>query len=85
MIVVDTTVLVYAIGADHPLRDPCRRLVAAVGEGRVEATTTVEALQELVHVQARRRTRGDAARHGRALPSSWRRCCGPRLTTSWTA
>ena len=66
MIVVDTTVLVYAIGAAHPLRDPCRRLVEAVGAGRVEATTTVEVIQELVHVRARRRPRADAAAQGRS-------------------
>lgn len=64
MIVLDTTILVYAIGAAHPLRQPCRRLIGAIGEGRVEATTTVEAIQELVHVRARRRSRADAARQG---------------------
>ena len=66
MIVLDTTVLVYAIGAEHPLRDPCRRLVEAIGAGHVEATTTVEVIQELVHVRARRRSRADAARQGRS-------------------
>ena len=65
MIVVDTTVLVYAKGADHPLRDPCRDLIAAVAEGRVEATTSAEVIQEFVHVRARRRDRGDAAALGR--------------------
>jgi uncharacterized protein len=65
MIVLDTTVLVYAKGADHPLREPCRQLIGAIAEGQVEATTTVEAIQELVHVRARRRGRGDAAALGR--------------------
>jgi uncharacterized protein len=65
MIVLDTTVLVYAKGADHPLRDPCRELIEAIGEGRVDATTSVEAIQEFVHVRARRRARSDAARLGR--------------------
>lgn len=66
MIVLDTTVLVYAKGADHALRDPCRELIAAIAERRVEATTTVEAIQELVHVRARRRDRADAVTLGRA-------------------
>lgn len=66
MIVLDTTVLVYATGADHPLRTPCRNLVSAVAGGGVEATTTVEAIQEFVHVRARRRTRADAAELGAA-------------------
>lgn len=61
MIVLDTTVLVYALGADHPLRTPCRHLVDAVAEGRLRATTTVEVIQEFAHVRARRRDRTDAA------------------------
>lgn len=65
MIVLDTTVLVYAKGADHPLREPCRELVQAIAERRIEATTTVEVIQELVHVRARRRGREDAAALGR--------------------
>lgn len=65
MIVLDTTVLVYAKGAEHPLRDPCRRLIAAVAEEGLAATTTVEAIQEFVHVRARRRDRADAAALGR--------------------
>ena len=55
MIVLDTTVLVYAKGAEHPLRDPCRQLVAAIAEGALQATTSVEVIQELVHVRACRR------------------------------
>jgi predicted nucleic acid-binding protein len=66
VIVLDTTVLVYAAGSDHPLRNPSRRLVEAVGAGQVRATTTVEVIQEFVHVRARRRGREDAARLGRA-------------------
>jgi hypothetical protein len=65
MIVLDTTVLVYAKGSDHPLRDPCRELIAAIAAGRLEATTTVEAIQEFAHVRARRRGRADAAGLGR--------------------
>lgn len=60
MIVVDTTVLAYAVGEDHPLREPCRRLLAAHADGRVEATTTVEVIQEFAHIRARRRSRPDA-------------------------
>ncbi len=65
MIVFDTTVLVYALGAEHPAREPCRRLLAAAGQGRLSATTTVEVVQEFVHVYGRRRKRSDAARYGR--------------------
>lgn len=65
MILLDTTVLVYAKGADHPLRDPCRELIAAIAEGKIEASTTAEVIQEFVHVRARRRDRVDAAALGR--------------------
>lgn len=61
MIVLDTTILAYAVGSEHPLREPCRGVLAAHGEGRVEATTTVEVIQEFAHVRARRRSRADAA------------------------
>lgn len=65
MIVLDTTVLVYAKGADHELREPCRSLLEAVAAGDLEATTSVEAIQEFVHVRARRRGRTEAAALGR--------------------
>ena len=60
MIVLDTTVLVYAKGADHPLRDPCRRLISLIADGTLAATTTVEVIQEFAHVRARRHGRSDA-------------------------
>ena len=65
MIVLDTTVLVYAEGSEHPLRDPCRALIATIAAGDVTATTAVRVIQELVHVPARRRERTDAAAMGR--------------------
>jgi uncharacterized protein len=64
VIVLDTTVLLYAKGADHPLRDPARRLIAAVTDGDIEATTTAEVIQEFVHVRAKRRGRTEAVTLG---------------------
>jgi uncharacterized protein len=61
VIVLDTTVLAYAVGAEHPLQRPCRRLVRAIANGEVTATTTIEVIQEFTHVRARRRDRKDAA------------------------
>jgi hypothetical protein len=66
MIVLDTTVLVYAVGDDHTLREPARAIVDGVERGAVRATTTTQAIQEFVHVRARRRDRLDAAALGRA-------------------
>jgi uncharacterized protein len=60
LIVVDTTILVYSVGSEHPLRAPCRSLIEAVGDGQIAATTTVEVIQEFAHVRARRRSRADA-------------------------
>lgn len=61
MIVLDTTVLLYAVGDEHhSLREPSRRLVLAVGEGSLEATTSVAVIQEFAHIRARRRGRRDA-------------------------
>jgi predicted nucleic acid-binding protein len=65
VILVDTTILVYAVGADHDLRDPCRALLEGVRDGRVRARTTVEVIQEFTHVRSRRRARADAAARAR--------------------
>jgi uncharacterized protein len=65
VIVVDTTVLVYAVGAEHPLREPSRALVAAIERAAVRATTTPEVIQEFAHVRARRLPRPDAVRIAR--------------------
>jgi len=71
MIVLDTTVLSYAVGIEHPLREPCRRLLAAHGQGGIEATTTVEVVQEFIHVRARRRSREDAVGLARAFAAAF--------------
>ena len=49
MAFIDTAVLMYAAGAEHPLREPCARIVASIREGSIEATTSVEVVQELAH------------------------------------
>lgn len=59
MIVLDTTVLLYAVGTEHRFREPCRTLVRAIADGDIAATTTVAAVQEFAHVRAR--SRADAA------------------------
>lgn len=61
MIILDTTVLLYAKGGDHPLRDPCRSLILAIERGDLSATTTAEVVQEFAHVRSRRHDRADAA------------------------
>ena len=46
---IDTAVVMYAGGADHPLRAPCQRLLGDVAESRLEAVTSVEVIQEILH------------------------------------
>lgn len=46
---IDTTVLMYAAGGEHPLREPCRRIVEAIGSKRVDAATSTEVIQEILH------------------------------------
>lgn len=75
MIVVDTTVLVYAVGDVHTLRDPARTLLAAAAGGSVRVSTTPEVIQEFAHVRARRRDRSDAA----ALAASYADLLSPLL------
>ncbi|HEX9774412.1 MAG TPA: PIN domain-containing protein [Actinomycetota bacterium] len=65
MIVVDTTILVYALGTDHPLRGPCRAVMRLAGSGELEVRSTVEVVQEFAHVRARRQGRKEAAARAR--------------------
>src|ERR1700742_3627092 len=61
MIVLDTTVLVYAVGTDHPLREPCQSPIRAIADGSISATTPVDVIQEFTPIRTRRRDRKDAA------------------------
>jgi uncharacterized protein len=65
VIVLDTTILAYAVGAEHPLREPSRRIVRAVQAGELHAQTTTFVIQEFLHVSSRRRDRAEAARLAR--------------------
>jgi predicted nucleic acid-binding protein len=60
VIVLDTTVLVYAVGETHTFQKPCQRILRAVRDGDLIATTTIEVIQEFAHVRAGRRGRTDA-------------------------
>ena len=51
---LDTNVFLYAIGAESPHRGPCRDVLAAIGKGEIDAVTSSEVLQELLHLRTRR-------------------------------
>ena len=57
---VDTAVLMYAAGTEHPLREPCRRVLERVAAGELDAVISVEVVQEIVH-RYRAIGRGDLA------------------------
>ena len=49
MVFVDTSVLMYAVGRDHPLRPRARRFFAAATTDQQPLATSSEVLQELAH------------------------------------
>lgn len=68
MVTVDTAVFVYARGQEHHWRDPCRRLVGALGDGVLRVSASVEVVQEYAHVILRRSgDRALAVREARAV------------------
>jgi predicted nucleic acid-binding protein len=46
---VDTAVLMYAAGGQHPLRAPSQRVLERVEAGELDAVISVEVVQEIVH------------------------------------
>ena len=46
---LDTAIFMYAAGAEHPLRAPCRAILRQVDEGSLDATASVEVVQEILH------------------------------------
>ncbi len=49
MVFVDTNVLMYAVGREHPLRPRARRFFTAATADRQPLATSSEVLQELAH------------------------------------
>lgn len=67
-VLLDTAVFVYAVGGEHPLREPSRTLVHALAEQRFEGEASVELVQEFLHQRARRTgDRRGAAEHARQV------------------
>ena len=48
-IFVDTAVLMYAAGGEHPMRAPSAHFLDLVARGEVDAVTSAEVVQEVVH------------------------------------
>ena len=62
----DTAIFVYALGRDHPYKDPCRSIVRRATDGELLGEACTELVQEFLHVQLRgRRDRKDAVAQAR--------------------
>lgn len=48
-IFVDANIPMYAVGAGHPLKAPCLRVMSLLAEGMLPAITNAEVLQEILH------------------------------------
>ena len=57
MRLIDTNVVIYAVGKAHPLQDEARRVLDRVAEGTLHANVDAELLQEVLHVYDARRER----------------------------
>lgn len=66
---IDANVFLYALGAEHPYREPCRGLLARLARGEIDGEISVEILQEVVHV-LRRRSQSSATDRARTIISS---------------
>ena len=57
---LDTNVFLYAAGGEHPYRAPCQDLLRRIAEGKIDATTSSEVVQEVLYVLTRRGLRTEA-------------------------
>ncbi len=46
---IDTNVPMYAVGADHPLKQPCLAILRDIAEGEIQAVADSDVLQEILH------------------------------------
>jgi predicted nucleic acid-binding protein len=58
----DTSIFIYAIGKEHPYREPCREIIRRAAAGDLQGEASSDLLQEFLHQRVRRT--GD--RHGSA-------------------
>ena len=46
---IDTAIVMYAGGGDHPLRDPSRRILMRVADQDLDGVISAEVIQEILH------------------------------------
>ena len=54
MKLIDTNIIMYAVGRDHAFKKPCRDILQKITYGEIEANIDVETLQELLYVYSSR-------------------------------
>lgn len=59
---LDPSVLLLAVGAEHPLREPCRHVLEAAARGEIRLHLSVEGGQEFLFHRLRRGNLEDALR-----------------------
>lgn len=62
---LDTNVFLYSVGADHPYRDSCRRILRHAVREPTIANTSTEVVQEILHVLRRKGRTEEAVRLAR--------------------
>ncbi|HEV2753084.1 MAG TPA: type II toxin-antitoxin system VapC family toxin [Solirubrobacteraceae bacterium] len=62
---LDANVFLYAVGTAQRERDVCRGVLELAVDGQLEGETSVEVVQEVAHVRARRLGLVDAVARGR--------------------
>ena len=75
MILLDTSVFVYALGGSHPLREPAARIFAAAREG----TAVASSIEVVCRAPLRARS---AARSSHGRVRSYLELLGPPLSTT---
>lgn len=64
----DTSVFIYALGSEHPYREPCREIARLATAGDLQGEASVDLLQEFTHQRARRTgNRREAAKAARSV------------------
>jgi predicted nucleic acid-binding protein len=59
---IDTSVVMYAAGVEHPLRGPCVGILDRISAGTLDGVTSTEVVQEIVHRYLSIRRYEDASR-----------------------
>jgi uncharacterized protein len=67
----DTSVFVYALGGEHPYREPCQVIFHRLGDGLLAGEASLELIHEFTYVRRRQaRGRDDAVRLARVIKRS---------------